>query len=78
MNALVILIVVVAVAAVFTLRRVISGRASAPSAAVRRGSADTSVGAGEELTANDFVEAANAASRSARQSSAAALGGPLK
>jgi hypothetical protein len=72
MNALVILIVAVVV--VFTLRRVFPGRASA----VRRGSAYTSACAGEQLPAKDFVEAANASSRAARQSSAAALGGQLK
>jgi hypothetical protein len=76
MNALIILIVAVAV--VFTLRRFFPGRASAPAATVRRGSANTQAGVGEQSPANDFVEEANAEARATRQRTAAALGGPLK
>jgi len=67
MKAVFILIVILALiggAVFFALR----GRAS--------GKVKTSAGAGGQ--AEDFVEAANAASRAARQSLAAALGGPLK
>jgi len=76
MTALVILIVAVAV--FFTLRRFFPGRASAPAAAVRGGSANAAAGAVEKSSENDFVEAANAASRASRRNSAAALGSPLK
>jgi len=80
MKAVVIVILAVAAGVLFTFRRVISGWLSARAAIFRgrTGPANSYAGAGEKLSADDFVESANAASRAARQSSAAALGSPPK
>jgi len=80
MRVVVIVILAVAVAVFFTFRRLILGWLSAQAAIFRRsaGPANTTAGAVDNLSAHDFVETANAASKAARHSLATALGSPLK